>query len=65
MEAAAIAEQPLWRALLWDNSPLKNSRRFWIVVTMQTLQQMGGINAVACEYIFSVLHFPPVDANLE
>lgn len=47
VEAAAIAEQPLWRALLWDNSPLKNSRRFWIVVTMQTLQQMGGINAVA------------------
>lgn len=40
--------QAVWRGILWDSSPLRNTRRFWTVVTMQMLQQMGGINAVAC-----------------
>lgn len=49
VEDSAESTQSTWRAVLWDKSPVKNSRRFWIVIAMQTLQQMGGINAVACE----------------
>ncbi|KAF2012541.1 MFS transporter [Aaosphaeria arxii CBS 175.79] len=36
-----------WRDVFWDNSPIRNSRRLFIVVVLQGLQQLGGCNVIA------------------
>lgn len=41
IEKAATQDGYSWRDLLWDNSPVRNSRRLFIVVVMQALQQLG------------------------
>ncbi|KAJ5578463.1 MFS transporter [Penicillium hispanicum] len=38
---------PLWRILFWDKSPIRNSRRLFIIVMIQGLQQLGGANVIA------------------
>lgn len=41
MEREATKSGYSWRDLLWDKSPVHNSRRLFIVVVMQALQQLG------------------------
>jgi hypothetical protein len=41
IEKAATQDGYSWRDLFWDNSPVRNSRRLFIVVVMQALQQLG------------------------
>lgn len=41
-----------WRNALWDNSPIRNSRRLAIVVVLQGLQQLGNRFTNNCEMPF-------------
>ncbi|KAK9371425.1 general substrate transporter [Lipomyces kononenkoae] len=46
-ERANTSDEPIWRVLFWDNSHIRNSRRLFIVSTLQALQQLGGCNVIA------------------
>ena len=40
-EREELGTDSLWRNLFWDSSPLRNSRRLFIAVVLQALQQLG------------------------